>query len=271
MNPVLLDLGFLEIRWYSVIILVAALLALNLVIKEGQLWRIPEPFINNLFFYIIIFGIIGARLYFVLFNLDYYSNNLSEIYKIWQGGLAIHGGIIAGLLVTIIYGKKYKVQLFRLTDMIVVGLIFAQTIGRWGNFFNGEAHGAITTLEHLQSLHIPQFIINGMHIDGVYYEPTFLYESLWCLIGFVILLIVRRLKYIKVGQITSLYLIWYGIGRFFIEGMRTDSLMLGDFKMAQIISIIMIVMGILIFILKKGKSRFENRYNDPQNTVEVRF
>ena len=271
MNPVLLDLGFLEIRWYSVIILVAALLALNLVIKEGQLWRIPEPFINNLFFYIIIFGIIGARLYFVLFNLDYYSNNLSEIYKIWQGGLAIHGGIIAGLLVTIIYGKKYKVQLFRLTDMIVVGLIFAQTIGRWGNFFNGEAHGAITTLEHLQSLHIPQFIINGMHIDGVYYEPTFLYESLWCLIGFVILLIVRRLKYIKVGQITSLYLIWYGIGRFFIEGMRTDSLMLGDFKMAQVISIIMIVVGVLIFILKKGKSRFENRYNDPQNTVEVRF
>ena len=271
MNPVLLDLGFLEIRWYSVIILVAALLALNLVIKEGKLWRIPEPFINNLFFYIIIFGIIGARLYFVLFNLDYYSNNLSEIYKIWNGGLAIHGGIIAGLLVTIIYGKKYKVQLFRLTDMIVVGLIFAQAIGRWGNFFNGEAHGAITTLEHLQSLHIPQFIINGMHIDGVYYEPTFLYESLWCLIGFVILLIVRRLKYIKVGQITSLYLIWYGIGRFFIEGMRTDSLMLGDFKMAQIISIIMIVMGILIFILKKGKSRFENRYNDPQNTVEVRF
>lgn len=271
MNPVLLDLGFLEIRWYSVIILVAALLALNLVIKEGQLWRIPEPFINNLFFYIIIFGIIGARLYFVLFNLDYYSNNLSEIYKIWNGGLAIHGGIIAGLLVTIIYGKKYKVQLFRLTDMIVVGLILAQAIGRWGNFFNGEAHGAITTLEHLQNLHLPQFIINGMHIDGVYYEPTFLYESLWCLIGFIILLIVRRLKYIKVGQITSLYLIWYGIGRFFIEGMRTDSLMLGTFKMAQIISIFMIAVGILIFILKKGKSKFENKYNDPQNTVEVRF
>ena len=110
-----------------------------------------------------------------------------------------------------------------------------------------------------------------MHIDGVYYEPTFLYESLWCLIGFIILLIVRRLKYIKVGQITSLYLIWYGIGRFFIEGMRTDSLMLGNFKMAQVISIIMIVVGVLIFILKKGKSRFENRYNDPQNTVEVRF
>lgn len=271
MNPMLIDLGFLEIRWYSVIILIAALLALNLVIKEGMLWRIPEPYINNLFFYIIIFGIIGARLYFVLFNLDYYSNNLSEIYKIWNGGLAIHGGIIAGLLVTIIYGKKYKVQLFRLTDIIVVGLMLAQAIGRWGNFFNSEAHGAITTLEHLQNMHLPQFIINGMHIDGVYYEPTFLYESLWCLIGFIILLIVRRFKYIKLGQITSIYLIWYGIGRFFIEGMRTDSLMLGDLKMAQIISIIMVVIGILIFILKKGKSKFENRYNDPKNTVEVRF
>lgn len=271
MNPVLLDLGFIEIRWYSVLILCAALIGLNTAFKEAKLWRIPEDFINNLFFLIIIFGIIGARLYYVIFNWDYYKLNPSEIYKIWNGGLAIHGGIIAGLIVSIVYARKYKVNLFRLTDILAPSLIIAQAIGRWGNFFNGEAHGALTTLEHLQNLHLPNFIIKGMLINGNYYEPTFLYESIWCLIGFIILLIIRRLKYIKVGQITAIYFIWYGVGRFFIESMRNDSLMLGSIKMAQVVSIIMIITGILLFIVKKGKSRFENRYNDPQNTNIIRF
>ena len=118
---------------------------------------------------------------------------------------------------------------------------------------NGEAHGAITTLEHLKSLHIPEFIINGMYIDGNYYQPTFLYESLWCFLGFIVLIIYRGMKYTKIGTTTSLYLIWYGIERFFVEGMRTDSLMLGNFRIAQIISIIMIVTGIIMFfILKRG-------------------
>lgn len=271
MNPVFLDLGFIEIRWYSVIILFAVLIALSLALKEGKKWRMPEAFINNLFFYIVIFGIIGARLYYVIFNWDYYSINILEIFKIWEGGLAIHGALIAGLIVVFVYSKKYKVSFLRLTDVLAVSLLIGQAIGRWGNFFNGEAHGTVTTLEHLQELHIPDFIIEGMFINGNYYHPTFFYESIWCLIGVIILLIVRRLKYVKVGQISALYFIWYGIGRYFIEDLRTDSLMWGTAKMAQFVSIIMIFVGILLFLSKKGDSKFDNRYNDPENTSEIRY
>lgn len=271
MNPILFDLGVIKIYWYSIMILAGCLVGYLVCIKEAKRFGINKEFMTNLFFYIIIFAIIGARLYYVAFNWDYYSTHINEIIRIWEGGLAIHGGVILGLLFTIFYTKKYKVPIFRILDIIVVGLIIGQAIGRWGNFFNGEAHGGITTLSHLQSLHIPEFIINGMKIGGNYYEPAFLYESLWCIIGFIAMLIIRRLHYIKVGQITSIYLIWYGLGRFFIEAIRTDSLMLFNFKIAQIVSILMIITGIIIFILKSRGSRFENQYNDRSDIGEIRF
>ena len=204
----------------------------------------------------IIFGIIGARLYYVAFEWDYYSNHILDIFKIWEGGLAIHGGILFGLIFIIIYTKKYKVNTFRMLDIIAVGLIIGQAIGRCGNFFNGEAHGPLTTLEFLQSLHLPNFIIEGMHINGMYYQPTFLYESIWCLIGFIILLLFRRRRYCKIG---------------FIESLRTDSLMLFDFKIAQIVSILLVVVGLIILIVKSRGSMLENRYNDKENLDEVLF
>ena len=156
-------------------------------------------------------------------------------------------------------------------DIIVVGLIIGQAIGRWGNFFNGEAHGPATTLEQLQSLFIPEFIIEGMKIGNTYYHPTFLYESLWCFIGFILILIIRRLRYIKVGQITSLYLIWYGVGRFIIESLRTDSLMFYNLKQAQIVSILMIIIGIVLFVVRNKGSKLDNRYNDRSDINEIRF
>ena len=186
--------------------------------------------------------------------------NLLEIFAIWNGGLAIHGGIIAGLLFIIYYCKKNKVNILEILDIIVVGLIIAQAIGRWGNFFNSEAYGPITTAEHLSSLGIPNFVINGMYILGEYRQPTFFYESVWCVFGFCAMLLVRNYKYLKIGQLTSFYLIWYGIIRFIIEGMRTDSLMLGPIKMAQIVSIVFIISGIILFI-KVRKSGQENLYN----------
>ncbi|MEG2321999.1 MAG: prolipoprotein diacylglyceryl transferase [Bacilli bacterium] len=271
MNPVLLDLGFIKIYWYSVMILLGLLIGGTLVIKESKRYKIPEDYINNMLLYLIIVSILGARLYYVAFNWSYYSNNIIEIFKIWEGGLAIHGGIIAGLIFIVFYTHKYHANTFKILDMMVVGLIIGQAIGRWGNFFNGEAHGMATSLEFLNSLHLPNFIIEGMNIFGVYYHPTFLYESLWCIIGFIILLIIRRLKYCKIGQLTGFYLIWYGIGRFFIEGMRTDSLMMGSFRIAQIISIIMIVIGLIIMIVKGRGSKLENKYNDMENIDEIRF
>ena len=130
---------------------------------------------------------------------------------------------------------------------MVVSLILGQAIGRWGNFFNQEAYGPAITLKGLQNLHIPDFIIDGMFINGTYYHPTFLYESIWCIVGFLILIIVRRFKHIRTGELTSYYLVFYSFGRLMIEGLRQDSLMLGTFKMAQLISIIMIILGFILF------------------------
>lgn len=261
MDKVALDLGPIQIYWYSIFIFLGMLVACFVIYKEAKKREIEEEFLVNLTFNTIILGIIGARLYYVLFNLPYYLNNPIEILEIWNGGLAIHGGIIAGLLFIIYYCKKHEVNIWKMLDIIVVGLIIAQAIGRWGNFFNSEAYGPITTEENLRSLGIPSFVINGMYILGEYRQPTFFYESVWCLFGFCAMLLIRNYKYLKIGQLTGFYLIWYGIIRFIIEAMRTDSLMLGPIKMAQLVSIVFVISGIIIFI-KSIKSKKENLYNN---------
>ncbi len=271
MNGILIDLGIITIYWYSVFIFLAILIGGNIVLNEAKRFNIPENFMLNLFFWIIPTALIGARIYYVIFNWSLYVNDIPSIFKVWEGGLAIHGAIIAGLIFTVVYTQRYKVNTLFILDFIVVGLIIGQAIGRWGNFFNGEAHGGLVAYETLKKFFIPDFIINGMKIDGVYYQPTFLYESIWCLIGFILILIVRRLKYIKIGQVTCSYLIWYGIGRFFIEMLRTDSLMLGNLKAAQLVSILMVLTGIVgIIVLGRG-SKFNNQYNDVTNIDDVKF
>lgn len=272
MNNILVDLGFLKITYYSLFIFIGIVFAYIIIKMETKKYGYDKEFINNLIFWVILFGIIGARLYYVLFNLDYYSANPSEIYKIWNGGLAIHGGIILAIMFIFIYSKKYKLGVQKIFDIMSVGLILAQSIGRWGNFFNSEAHGGETTVKALESLLIiPKFVINGMKIDGIYYQPTFYYEFLWCLLGFIILVLVRKFyKYLKVGQLTSLYLIWYGIGRFFIEGMRTDSLMYQGIRVAQVVSISFVVIGLIIFFTKLFSSRFSNLY-DEEYADEIKF
>lgn len=272
MNPVFLNLGSIHIEWYSVLILLGIIVAAAFIIPEATKYNISKDFMNNLIFWTVVFGIIGARTYFVLFNWDYYSHNTSEIYQIWRGGLAIHGAIIGGLLFVIVYCLKYKVNVLRIVDICVPGVIIAQAIGRWGNFFNGEAHGPATTRAFLESLKIiPNFVINGMKISGVYYQPTFYYESLWCLLGFIIILLIRQFyKYLRIGQLTSIYFMWYGIGRFFIEALRTDSLMLYGFKAAQVVSVLMFVIGLILFISKARSSKFESRYKEVVAS-EIRF
>ena len=260
MNPEIFKIGGLSIRWYSVLILFGIIIAYLLSNHEGKKFNLPKDFVFDLTFWVVVFGVIGARLYYVIFNFDYYKGDLLSIFKVWNGGLAIHGGIIGGLITLLIYCKIRKVNSFRIMDIAVPSLIIAQAIGRWGNFFNSEAHGPVTSLANLQSLHIPNFIINGMYINGVYYHPTFLYESLWCIIGFILLLLIRKFyKSLKNGQLTCIYMMWYSIGRFFIESLRTDSLMFGNFKVAQVISVVMFLVGFIIFLylcfnpLKKGK------------------
>ena len=262
MDPII-NLGIISIHWYSVFIFIGILIGSNLAIKEAKKHGYEEDFIVNLLFLAVIIGIIGARIYYVIFNFDYYKDNLIEIFKVWNGGLAIHGGIIAGFITIAIICYKRKVNLLKILDYLVVGLIIAQAIGRWGNFFNGEAHGAITSLSYLERLHLPDFIIDGMYINGNYYVPTFLYESVWCFIGFIIMIILRRKKFMNIGYLTSFYLVWYGIERFFVEGMRTDSLMFLSLKVAQVVSLIMMIIGVVLFIysLKKSKKYEEGEEN----------
>lgn len=262
MNPVAFTIFNMEIRYYSLFILIGVGIAYFMIVREAKRFNVSSDFIFNMFFWTLIFGIIGARLYYVVFNWEYFGSHIGEIWQIWQGGLAIHGGILFGLITISLYTKKYNIRTLKILDIVVVPLILAQAIGRWGNFFNSEAYGVATSISHLESLYIPEFVIRGMNINGITYTPTFFYESIFCALGFVVLCIFRRLKYVKVGQISGMYLMWYGVLRFFIEASRTDSLTFFGFKMAQIVSVIMFIIGIVLFVMGMKKSKYEDLYDE---------
>ena len=253
MNPILINIGFIEIRWYSVLVLSSFVIGYFLVAQRCKKKGYSLTVISDMCFYLVIVSILGARLYYCLFNLDYYGKNLLDIFKIWEGGLAIHGGIITGLVFLLFYTKRKRLNLLELLDIIAPALVIGQCIGRWGNFFNSEAFGPVTTLSTLKKLYIPNFIIEGMYIDGSYHHPTFFYESIGCLIIFIILLLIRNKS--KDGQVVGIYFVLYGIVRFLIESLRTDSLMIFNFKVAQVVSIILILIGLYLLIKPYIRSR----------------
>lgn len=266
MSKVFLELGPITIYWYSIFILIAFLLALFLATREFKRQNLPLSFLSDYFFYLVPIVIVGARLYYVAFEWEDYSQNLIDIIKVWKGGLAIHGGVFAGIIFTIYYTKKHNINCLKMLDIAAPCLILGQAIGRWGNFFNQEAYGPATSLSALMDLHLPQFVVDGMLIEGTYYHPTFFYESVACFLGFLIMIIVRRYKRLKVGQISALYFMIYGTTRFFIEAARQDSLMLGSIKVAQLVSIILIVIGVILMI----KQIYSNKlYNSKEQKNEV--
>ena len=270
-SPVIFSIGSVEIRWYSLFILIAFITAYCLVIKETSRFRINRDFIFNMAFWLFIFGVIGARAWYVIFNFKDYIDNPIEIIKIWEGGLAIHGGIVAGLIVVFYFCRRYNFRLIRLTDFIAPALLIAQAIGRWGNFFNAEAYGLKTTAETLGKYFIPDFIISGMTINGVVYTPTFLFESVACLILFILIMLVRRSKYLKVGSLTAFYLMGYGIIRFLIEFERLDALKVGGIRVAQVISALFFIIGLSILVSNSKKSKLDDLYNDTQNVPDIKF
>ena len=257
MNPILISIGNIQIRWYSTLILIAFVVGYFLIRNRCKKEQIDLTTISDMCFYLIIVAILGARVYYCIFNLDYYLMNPISILKIWEGGLAIHGGVLAGIIFCYFYTKKKKLDLLKILDIIAPALVLGQTIGRWGNFFNSEAYGPVTSLNVLKGLHIPKFIIDGMYIDGFYHHPTFFYESLGCLIIFIILLVFRNKM--KKGQVAGTYFIIYGLIRFLIESLRQDSLMLGNFKIAQIVSIIAVLVGIYLFIRPYLRSNYDKQ------------
>ncbi len=270
MNPVIFSIGSFEIKWYSVLIAIAVIIGYFLILSESKRFKIKREFMFNMMFWALIFAIIGARLYYVLFNLEYYMSNPIEIFQVWKGGLAIHGGLLFGVITIIIYCKKYNVRVGKILDIIVPALLLGQAIGRWGNFFNGEAYGSIVTYEQLVNMKIiPQFVIDNMLINGSYHLPMFYFESLWCLLGFFLSLFLRRRKYIKDGQLVAFYMMWYGLARFFIEMFRTDALMAGNFRIAQVVSILMFVIGLIVQFIQSRKPKLDELYNKQEE--EIRF
>ena len=243
-----INIGSITIKLYSLCILLGVLCAYIVIMRETKKQKLNMDIMFNILFYGIIAGILGARIYYVLFNFEYYVFHLDEIIKIWQGGLAIHGGIIGGVIVVYLYSKKRNISFLKLSDIILPGVILAQGIGRWGNFFNQEAYGMMVSKEVLQKLLVPNFVINGMYIKGSYYLPTFFFESIFCILGFIILIVLRK-RFKKTGLVTAFYLIWYGVLRFIIEYFRTDSLMLFNLKIAMIVSGLMVILGILLLII----------------------
>ncbi|HGL4903962.1 TPA: prolipoprotein diacylglyceryl transferase [Staphylococcus aureus] len=255
-DPVAFNLGPLSVRWYGIIIAVGILLgyfvAQRALVKAG----LHKDTLVDIIFYSALFGFIAARIYFVIFQWPYYAENPSEIIKIWHGGIAIHGGLIGGFIAGVIVCKVKNLNPFQIGDIVAPSIILAQGIGRWGNFMNHEAHGGSVSRAFLEQLHLPNFIIENMYINGQYYHPTFLYESIWDVAGFIILVNIR--KHLKLGETFFLYLTWYSIGRFFIEGLRTDSLILtSNIRVAQLVSILLILISISLIVYRRIK------YNPP--------
>ncbi len=250
MNPTAFSIFGIDIRWYGIIISIGVITALALAYFNSKRKGVDFDHIVNTFLVAFPIAVIGARLYYVAFEFESYRGDLLSIFNIRQGGLAIHGGVIFGVAAALIYSRVKHIDFLGMIDIAAPSLILAQGIGRWGNFFNSEAHGGEVSYEFISRF--PQFIQKGMYINGAYYHPTFLYESLWdAAVCIVLLIILKKRKEDEKGLIISLYLILYSLGRFYIEGLRTDSLLIGNFRIAQIMSLAGIVIGIAAIILIK--------------------
>ena len=259
LNPVFLRLGGFSIRWYAVLILIGVGIGLYMATKEG----IKKGFNKDLFVDLVSIGlpisIIGGRLYYVLFNPRFYFRNPERIIRVWEGGLAIHGVLIAALLYAWYALRKKKLPLLPVLDIVSVSFFVGQIIGRFGNFMNQEAYGFAIYGESLdvqrgflESLFLPRFIIDNMFINGAYHHPTFLYEAVWNFIGLMIaIFVLRKMSKVLVGEIAAFYAIWYSVGRIFIEIFRTDSLMIGNMMVAQLISVNIILVVLLLVVYRR--------------------
>lgn len=248
MDPVAFSIFGIGIRWYGIFIASAMLIGTVLAIRESRRVGFDENYIMDTILFSVPAAIVGARLYYVAFEWNNYKDNLLEIFATRNGGLAIHGGVIAAVTAALIYTRIKKISFLKIADICAPSIILGQSIGRWGNFVNQEAYGGPVSKTFIG--YFPEFIQNQMLINGIYYHPTFLYESLWDILIFIALIIYRKKSH-QNGYIFFLYVLFYSIGRFFIEGLRTDSLMIGYFRTAQLVSIILILFS--VFFLYKIK------------------
>jgi phosphatidylglycerol:prolipoprotein diacylglycerol transferase len=246
-GPILVEIGPITIRWYGLLIACAVLIGVSLSQYLAKRRNVNPELLSDLSIWLVISAIPAARLYYVLFEWSEYAQNPGRIIAIWQGGIAIHGAIIGGTLAALIFAKLKQVSFWQLADLVAPSLILGQAIGRWGNFFNSEAFGRPTNLPW--KLYIPPERRPPELASFEYFHPTFLYESLWDLMVFslLIMLFFRGLSgklRLRVGTLFMVYLVAYSLGRFWIEGLRTDSLMLGPLRIAQVVSLSGITLGL---------------------------
>lgn len=254
LNPLALQWGPLTVHWYGVIIAAGVLLALALSIREGQRLGIKEETFYDYLLMALPVAIICARVYYVTFQWSYYAQHPDEIIAIWDGGIAIYGALIGGVVTMILFCRARRLRLMTMLDVVAPAVILAQGIGRWGNFMNQEAFGAVTTRAALMAQHLPAWLINQMLIGGHYRVPTFLYESLGDLAGFCLLMLIRhRHHLLKRGEVFLTYLIWYAAVRMVVEGMRTDSLMLGSLRVSQWLSGLLLLGALVVWVWRRRR------------------
>lgn len=265
LDRVMLEIGPFTIYWYGVIIASGALLGIYLAMREAERLGWKRDLIIDFVVFAIPIAIISARLFYVFFEFDRYVNEpLWKVIAIWEGGIAIHGAVFGGVLTAIIFSRVRNISFWKLADIIAPSLILGQAIGRWGNFMNQEAHGGPVSEAAYNNFlqYLPDFIMNQMTIGGVMYHPTFLYESAWNILVFAFLILLRKYNLLR-GEIFLNYLIFYSIGRFFIEGLRTDSLyIIEGLRTAQVVSITLIVLAIILIIYRRKSGAETARYLD---------
>lgn len=264
LSPIAFELGPLTVYWYGLLIGLGAFLAFLLANAEAKRRGMPKDMFADLLLFAIPAAIVGARLYYVIFRWEQFAHDPVRAFYIWEGGLAIHGALIAAVITAIIFAKKRGLSFWKIADIAAPSILLGQAIGRWGNFMNQEVYGNEVSRRVLENMMIPEFIINNMYINGTYYHPTFLYESLWNLLGVAILLYLRRVN-LRRGEMFLTYAIWYSIGRLYIEGIRTDYLeIFGVIKTAQLVSVLTIIAGIVLIVYRRKSGLAKKRYLDDE-------
>ncbi|WNS47019.1 prolipoprotein diacylglyceryl transferase [Paenibacillus sp. MMS20-IR301] len=296
LNKIAFSLGAINIHWYGLILGMAALIGLLFVIYEGKKrFNIPQEVFMDMLLLGLPSAIIGARIYYIVFKWDDYRDNIWGVFKIWNGGIAIYGALIGAVVFAVIFFRKKGYSFWRMADICAPGLIVGQLIGRWGNYVNQEAYGGpVEETFLIEKLHLPDFIVNQMEIEGVFHHPTFLYESFWNLVGLILLLILRRQKFLRSGELFMSYFIWYSAGRFFIEALRTDSLgfqspswipyivnglwspmmslgfeqgyldpVYGNVRISQLLALFIIIIAITLIVVRRVTGKTTSLYSDP--------
>lgn len=266
LSRVFISVGPFTIYWYGVIIAFGIFLGLYLASKEAERLGLEKDLMTDLLIFAAPVAIIFARIYYVTFEWkQYVGQPWWKWLAIWEGGIAIHGALIGAVLTAIIFSRIKKVSFWQIADITAPSIILGQAIGRWGNFMNQEAHGGPVSKAFYENFmqYLPSFIVDQMCIDGVLYHPTFLYESVWNVIVFALLLWMRYKINPLRGEIFLTYLVAYSVGRFFIEGLRTDSLMLlGILRQAQVLSLLLIIGAIIIILYRRKVLQVNVRYAD---------